>query len=220
MPFQCIVSWPSSKLGPQVPPCTVYREPSWKSGLYLWFPNANPSFTRITQEADSQARHPEILIQWGSVGHGNLCCVSSHGNSIVQPWLEPQPSPFPSLAVVTGLPLSPPSWCYYFKCLHNHLPGKKSSGPFKILGSSDFSETCDTDDNWQCSPSLYTLLPLFQGHQCWWFLTAPLSSFIFLLLFKNWSIVDLQCCVSFRCRVKWFSRPYISIYSFSGSFPL
>lgn len=26
---------------------------SWKSGLYLWFPNANPNLIRITQEANS-----------------------------------------------------------------------------------------------------------------------------------------------------------------------
>ena len=34
--------------------------------------------------------------------------------------------------------------------------------------------------------------------------------FIFLIFnFFNWSIVDLQYCVSFRCTAKWFSYIYI-----------
>ena len=33
-----------------------------------------------------------------------------------------------------------------------------------------------------------------------------------------WCIVDLQCCVSFRCMAKWFSYTYI--HSFSDSFPV
>ena len=36
--------------------------------------------------------------------------------------------------------------------------------------------------------------------------------------FFNWSIVNLQCCVSFKCTAKGFSYTYI--YSFSDSFPL
>ena len=34
------------------------------------------------------------------------------------------------------------------------------------------------------------------------------------LVFFNWSIVNLQCCVSFRCTAKWFSYTYIYIYFF------
>ena len=33
-----------------------------------------------------------------------------------------------------------------------------------------------------------------------------------LIFFFNWSIVDLQCCVSFRCTAKWVS--YICIFFF------
>ena len=41
---------------------------------------------------------------------------------------------------------------------------------------------------------------------------------IFNLIFiLHWSIIDLQCCVSFRCIAKWFSYTYIP--SFSDSFP-
>ena len=47
---------------------------------------------------------------------------------------------------------------------------------------------------------------------------------------KNWSIVNLQCCVSFRCTAKWFSYIYIHTHicihfqilfhcTFSDSFP-
>ena len=34
--------------------------------------------------------------------------------------------------------------------------------------------------------------------------------------FKNfyWSIVDLQCCIGFRCTAKWISYTYIYIHSF------
>jgi len=34
----------------------------------------------------------------------------------------------------------------------------------------------------------------------------------------NWTIVDLQCCVSFKSTTKWFYHTYT--YSFSDSFPL
>ena len=37
------------------------------------------------------------------------------------------------------------------------------------------------------------------------------------LYFLNWGIVDLQCCVTFRCEVQWFS--YIYIFFFNILFP-
>ena len=40
---------------------------------------------------------------------------------------------------------------------------------------------------------------------------------IFVLFFNYifyWSIVDLQCCVSFRCTAKWISYTYTYIHSF------
>ena len=59
--------------------------------------------------------------------------------------------------------------------------------------------------------------------------TAPPGKPRYWLFKKNyfyfifcWSVVDLQCCVSFRCTAKWL-RIYIYseyIYSFSDSFPL
>ena len=44
----------------------------------------------------------------------------------------------------------------------------------------------------------------------------PVTCIIFFCSFFNWSIANLQCCVSFRYRVKWFIYTYI--YYFSDSF--
>ena len=51
-------------------------------------------------------------------------------------------------------------------------------------------------------------------------LPFPVSHCIFKKFY--WRIVDLQCCVSFRCTAKWFSYTYINTYihSFSDSFPI
>ena len=44
---------------------------------------------------------------------------------------------------------------------------------------------------------------------------------IFNLIFiLYWSIVDLQCCVSFRYTANGFSYTYTYIHSFSDSFPI
>ena len=50
--------------------------------------------------------------------------------------------------------------------------------------------------------------------------TPYLACFVsfFLTLIFYWSIVDLQCCVSFWCTSKWFSSTYAFIQSFSDSF--
>ena len=45
-------------------------------------------------------------------------------------------------------------------------------------------------------------------------MTQPLD----LINFFFWSIVDLQCCVSFYCKAKLFSHTYI--HSFLDSFPI
>ena len=44
--------------------------------------------------------------------------------------------------------------------------------------------------------------------------------FFNLIFILYWSIVDLQCCVSFRCTPKWFSYTYTYIHSFSDSFSI
>ena len=44
--------------------------------------------------------------------------------------------------------------------------------------------------------------------------SCMLTGVIFFIVFSNfcWCIVNLQCCVSFRCIVKWISHIYIYIY--------
>ena len=42
--------------------------------------------------------------------------------------------------------------------------------------------------------------------------------FYLLIFFKNCHILDLQCCVPFRCMAKRFHFIYIFVYSFSDSF--
>ena len=48
-----------------------------------------------------------------------------------------------------------------------------------------------------------------------WSLAARVTSLLMLyfclFIYFYWSIVDLQCCVSFRCTAKWFSFIYIYI---------
>ena len=40
------------------------------------------------------------------------------------------------------------------------------------------------------------------------FLVCKFSNLLFLNILFYWSIVDLQCCVNFCCRAKWFSNIY------------
>ena len=47
-----------------------------------------------------------------------------------------------------------------------------------------------------------------------------LHFYLYIKYFLYWSIVDLQCCVSFRYRAKIFSYTYTHTYSFSDSFPI
>ena len=46
----------------------------------------------------------------------------------------------------------------------------------------------------------------------------PLS--LFFLINFYWSIVDLQCCVSFSCTAKWISYTYTYIHCFLDAFPI
>ena len=48
----------------------------------------------------------------------------------------------------------------------------------------------------------------------------PIFSYVPLLFIFYWSMVDLQCYVSFRYTAKWFVCVCVCIYPFSDSFPL
>ena len=43
---------------------------------------------------------------------------------------------------------------------------------------------------------------------------------LFLMFILYWSIIDLECFVSFRCTTELFSYKYSQIYSFSNYFPI
>ena len=61
-------------------------------------------------------------------------------------------------------------------------------------------------------------------------LVSLLPKLYALLFIFNWSIVDLQCCFSFRCKAQWFKyiyiytyihiKDYICLYPFTDSFHL
>ena len=51
-------------------------------------------------------------------------------------------------------------------------------------------------------------------------LSVQAFCFVFnLILILYWTIVHLQCCISFRHTAKWLSYTYMYIYSFSDFFP-
>ena len=77
------------------------------------------------------------------------------------------------------------------------------------------------------SPLILTWKPLCLQQLCSW--RAELSSMhgtktmqIFLCFFFNfyWSVVGLQCFVSFQCTPKWISYIYTNTHSFLDSFPV
>ena len=45
----------------------------------------------------------------------------------------------------------------------------------------------------------------------------PLFFFFFFNFILYWGVFDLQCCVSFRYKARWFSYTYTCIHSFSDS---
>ena len=63
----------------------------------------------------------------------------------------------------------------------------------------------------------------FPGYNSKYFILFYFSTakhFIYFLIIFYWSIVDLQCCISFCYTAKWISYTYTYIHSFLDSFPI
>ena len=74
-------------------------------------------------------------------------------------------------------------------------------------------------DNWQwmkeaSGPSVFSRQEELRPAQLQFilFFFLILKFYLFTYLFFYWSIVDLQCCTSFRCTAKWFSYTHTHIY--------
>ena len=62
-------------------------------------------------------------------------------------------------------------------------------------------------------PSLPSNSPSQPRTQQWFLLNCLLVSFFFpVVIFFNWSIVDLKCCLWFWCIAQWFSYTHICIF--------
>ena len=91
-----------------------------------------------------------------------------------------------------------------------------------IIGFCCQSQICARQLN-HCNILVFTCaLFCYWGHMQQRLVLAFLFSleicflFVFNLIFiLYWGIVDLQCCVSFRCTAKWFNYTYTYIRSFS-----
>ena len=100
----------------------------------------------------------------------------------------------------------------------NHTKQEPSTTAFSLLISNSGTDGQVYWGRWEPC-----IRPLFLLH-CQPFLCFP-SSYTtaspqsYFLNFY-WSIVDLQCCVSFRCTAKWISYTYTYSHSFLDSFPI
>ena len=75
---------------------------------------------------------------------------------------------------------------------------------------------------WACISQTFGAHWLYDWHIMYFLKLKSFTNFIFFLIFVlYWSLVDLQCHVSFRRTAKWFSETYTyDIYSLSKSFPV
>ena len=123
--------------------------------------------------------------------------------------------------IKSNLAFSLISFSFLF-CIPNHSP---IPSPCPVFAIRIFMKSNNNSLRWWWSWSTSLILFLvilsflsislllltnfsFQGSIRTWFVFFFFLKFIYFY----WSIVDLQCCVNFRCTAKWFS--YIYIYFF------
>ena len=77
------------------------------------------------------------------------------------------------------------------------------------------------ENSWnQDSCTLPKLMVMATEGQFFKIKAAPRSLVFWFLKNFYWNIVDLQCCVSFRCSFKWFSCTYMYKYIYSSFYIL
>ena len=163
---------------------------------------------------------PATLVPTGLTGHVLVFCPHTALQALV--------------ILVPGSCFPPhPKSCHYLGCLSSPAKWPLQHLGFHLLSWDSFSSSLLSHTFIHASHLLYmhqiiywTQLPLLAClldfpinailwlHRNLWPMISPFL--IHLPSFLNWSIVDLQCCVSFWCTAKWFRYTY----SFSYSFPL
>ena len=97
------------------------------------------------------------------------------------------------------------------------LPSSLSQLPTTSMNRKENKDLEETEENRRIQDCLYTYHRSDKKKKIWKEMDCIFSFFFF-----NWSMVDLQCYVSFMCTAKWFSYTYTytHIYSFFRLFSL
>ena len=154
------------------------------------------------------------------------CLIGPHVPQKMGPWSK-IPLPWGSSHMMYLMEMELMLWAFVFSIDH---VGPHDGGCFFELPTLGTGEL-NAEDNFHLSCKTQES-QLHHGSAGWtwaifYTISRGLSLFIIFFFFwifktilKNWSIVKLQCCVSFRYTAKWFSYTHKYVYSFSDSVPL